>query len=65
VRLAELGRADLEDLRAAHGADALRCGPAILHRDLLRVLDLALLFALDAVRGGQSLPPARGPGIVP
>ena len=43
--------ADLEDLRAADRAGALRGRAAVLHRDLLRVLDLARRFALDAITG--------------
>src|SRR6188472_3300051 len=41
--------ADLEDLSAADRAGALERGLAVLHRDLLRVLDLDLLLVLDAV----------------
>src|SRR5713226_6464710 len=41
--------ADLEDLRSADRAGALRRGPPVLHRDLLRVLDLARGLAFHAV----------------
>src|SRR5207247_4151082 len=45
--------ADLEDLRPADRADALGRGPAVLHRDLLRILDLTRGLALHAISGGQ------------
>lgn len=46
--------ADAEHLRAADRAGALGGGLAVLHRDLLRVLHLALCLALDAIRLGHS-----------
>src|SRR6185503_15018177 len=55
----ELGRADLEDLRAANGAGTLGGGPPVLHRDLLRVLDLARGLALDAIAVRHDSPPRR------
>src|SRR5687767_8892562 len=56
-RQQELGRADLEDLCPADGARALRRRAAVLHRDLLRVLDLARGLALDAVAVRHDSPP--------
>src|SRR5580698_5471056 len=41
---------DFEHLRAAYAALAFRCRAAVLHRGLNRVFDLALGFALDAIR---------------
>src|ERR1035437_7287741 len=41
--------ADAEDLAAAVGANALSRGLAVLHRDLLGVLNNELLLVLDAV----------------
>jgi hypothetical protein len=46
--------ADPEHLRAADRAGALGSGLPVLHRDVLRVLHLALCLALDAVRFGHS-----------
>src|SRR5438067_11610506 len=50
-RLGEL--ADPEDLRAAVRARTLDRGTTVLHRHLLRVLDLHLLAFLDAVTLGH------------
>ena len=49
LRPLSLHLSDLEDLRAAVRARALDRRPPVLHRDLLRVLDLDLLAFLDAV----------------
>src|SRR3954464_2981662 len=51
------GLADLEDLGAAVGARPLDGRTAILHRDLLRILDLDLLAFLDAVALRHRGPP--------
>src|SRR6476620_11778720 len=54
----ELGELpDLEDLGAAVGARALNRGATVLHRDLLRFLDLDLLAFLDAVALRHRGPP--------
>src|SRR5512138_2713953 len=50
--------ADLEDLAAALRAGALKSRLAVLHRDLLRVLDLDLHLVLDAVRLGHRIKPS-------
>src|SRR3989449_11749520 len=54
-------RADLEDLGPANRARALCRGAAVLHRDLLRVFDLARRFALYAIATGQRAPPYASP----
>src|SRR3954466_2056181 len=51
------GLADFEDLGAAVGARPVDGRTAILHRDLLRVLDLDLLAFLDAVALRNRGPP--------
>src|SRR3954465_15940929 len=50
-------RVDLEDLGAAVGAPPRDGRTAILHRDLLRILDLDLLAFLDAVALRHRGPP--------
>src|SRR2546425_8577441 len=54
-------RADLEDLGPANRARALCRGAAVLHRDLLRVFDLARRFALHAIATCQRAPPFASP----
>src|SRR5262245_3841841 len=50
---------DLEDLGTAVGARALNRRASVLHRDLLRVLDLDLLAFLDAVALSHREPPFK------
>ena len=49
--------ADSEDLAAAQRAGALERRLAVLHRDLLGVLDFDLLLVLDAIGFGHGAPP--------
>ena len=51
---------DLEDLGSAVRANTLGRRPAVLHRDLLGVLDLLLGPALDAIAFQILPPPSRG-----
>src|SRR5690242_12526705 len=46
--------ADAEDLAATERAGALDRGLAVLHRDLLGVLDFDLLLVLDAISLGHA-----------
>ena len=56
------GLADLEDLGAADGAGAGGRRFAVLHRDRLSALDLALFLAFEAIASGHVL--LRGVGVV-
>ena len=49
IRLSNLALADFEHLCAAYGANALRCRPAILHRDCLGILHISLGPALHTI----------------
>src|SRR5580698_4432035 len=56
------GLADLEDLGSADGAGSGGGRLAVLHRDRLSALDLALFLAFEAIASGHLLPPEVGGG---
>jgi hypothetical protein len=62
----DLSFSDAEDRGSAVGADALDRSLSVLERDVLRVLDLDVCFALDAICLWHSLSAERplGPGSI-